>query len=150
MEFSKWTVVIGRTGFGTISSLPDPTLSLRVDAHTDGRRKRGGTQCRSNACSQHPPCQCTGRDGIIPARNVLARGRVVPEDVRHQEAFGRHMQKHRSEGPGSSLPSSHIHGGDLLPFWKLNYSASADELTQEKGQIGRRVDSRKGTNRPTS
>jgi len=29
--------------------------------------------------------------------------------------------------------SSHIYGGDLLPFWKLNYSASADELTQEKG-----------------
>ena len=28
MGFSKWTVVIGRTGFVTISSLPDPTLSL--------------------------------------------------------------------------------------------------------------------------
>jgi len=48
------------------------------------------------------------------------------------------------------VSSSHIHGGDLLPFWKLNYSASADELTQEKGQIGRRVDSRKGTNPQTA
>jgi len=26
--FSKWTVLIGRTGFGTIPSIPDPTLSL--------------------------------------------------------------------------------------------------------------------------
>ena len=26
--FSKWTVLIGRTGFDTISSIPDPTLSL--------------------------------------------------------------------------------------------------------------------------
>ena len=29
--FSKWAVVIGRTGFGTISSIPDPTLSLMHD-----------------------------------------------------------------------------------------------------------------------
>ena len=27
--FSKWTVLIGRTGFDAISSIPDPTLSLR-------------------------------------------------------------------------------------------------------------------------
>ena len=26
--FSKWTVLIGRTGFDTIPSIPDPTLSL--------------------------------------------------------------------------------------------------------------------------
>ena len=26
--FSKWTVLIGRTGFDTISSIPDPTLNL--------------------------------------------------------------------------------------------------------------------------
>jgi hypothetical protein len=26
--FSKWTVLIGRTGFDTTSSIPDPTLSL--------------------------------------------------------------------------------------------------------------------------
>jgi len=25
---SKWTVLIGRTGFGTMSSVPDPTLSV--------------------------------------------------------------------------------------------------------------------------
>ena len=28
VEFSKWTVLIGRTGFDTILSVPDPTLSL--------------------------------------------------------------------------------------------------------------------------
>jgi len=28
---SKWTVLIGRTGFDTISSIPDPTLSLGRD-----------------------------------------------------------------------------------------------------------------------
>ena len=27
--FPKWTVLIGRTGFDTIPSMPDPTLSLR-------------------------------------------------------------------------------------------------------------------------
>jgi hypothetical protein len=28
--FSKWTVLIGRMGFDTIPSIPDPTLSLNV------------------------------------------------------------------------------------------------------------------------
>ena len=31
VEFYKWTVLIGRRGFGTISSIPDPTLSLRSE-----------------------------------------------------------------------------------------------------------------------
>ena len=30
VEFSKWTVLICRAGFVAISSIPDPTLSLRI------------------------------------------------------------------------------------------------------------------------
>jgi hypothetical protein len=29
VQLSKWTVLIGRTGFDTMYSIPDPTLSLR-------------------------------------------------------------------------------------------------------------------------
>jgi hypothetical protein len=36
--FSKWTVLIGRTGFDTISSLPDPTLSL-MSGHMKSMKK---------------------------------------------------------------------------------------------------------------
>ena len=33
--FSKWTVLIGRTGFDTISSIPDPTLSLTEETRVN-------------------------------------------------------------------------------------------------------------------
>jgi hypothetical protein len=36
--FSKWTVLIGRTGFDTISSIPDPTPSLKRGANRVGAR----------------------------------------------------------------------------------------------------------------
>jgi hypothetical protein len=36
--FSKWTVLIGQTGCDNIYLIPDPTLSLRVNAHTCRRR----------------------------------------------------------------------------------------------------------------
>jgi len=34
--FSKWTVLIGRTGFDAISSVPDPTLSLTQKLYRNG------------------------------------------------------------------------------------------------------------------
>ena len=49
MGFSKWTVLIGRTGFGTISSISDPTLSLidrrfaNLSTHSE---MLGGAQAR--------------------------------------------------------------------------------------------------------
>ena len=37
MGLSEWTVLIGRTGFDTISSIPNPTLSLK-ETHLAVRR----------------------------------------------------------------------------------------------------------------
>jgi anti-sigma factor RsiW len=60
-----------RTGFGTISSIPDPTLSLRVNAHMNAhmrrkrqrrrrrkrrRRQRGSMGRRRSSPASQQPC----------------------------------------------------------------------------------------------
>jgi hypothetical protein len=55
-ELPKWTVVIGRTGFDTIPSIPDPTLSLTQAPSRDNCQWfHGHNKCqlsrRRNDCS---------------------------------------------------------------------------------------------------
>jgi len=47
VEFSKWAVLIGRTGFDTIPSIPDPTLSLTscLTEHLQGVQDKGHGAC---------------------------------------------------------------------------------------------------------
>jgi len=42
-EFSKWTVLIGRTGFDTMASIPDPTLNVTFSAGALYADRLGGS-----------------------------------------------------------------------------------------------------------
>jgi hypothetical protein len=47
---SKWTVLIGRTGFNTIASLPDPTLNSMQPVYTQRPKAQGESMVRPYSC----------------------------------------------------------------------------------------------------
>jgi len=75
--FSKWTVLIGRMGFDTIPSIPDPTLSL-----TQNFTEMGAVMKMSTTNVQHPfaygPVECafgcmgSGGSHVLPSQTPRA------------------------------------------------------------------------------
>jgi len=65
--FSKWTVLIGRTGFVTISSLPDPTLSLTSISYDNVRQ----SVTEQKQSKKHGPI--TSSDQTVPTQILKIR-----------------------------------------------------------------------------
>ena len=77
MGFSKWTVLIGRMGFDTIPSIPDPTLSLNsvpgAKSRVGGRDRTVNLDCLQNLATILTNCYSTSKPGQVDVFYLTAR-----------------------------------------------------------------------------